>query len=152
MLKKFSYLLSLLFLLEGSILKRFKIIKEINEAIKQRTNEGNTLNEAIDSVGHVQEIVREYNSIHVLNNNNLKFYFVLYIMTSLIISILIICDFIRINTGTSVIHLMTSSNSSIFITSKVNITLTLIKICIEFLLLLYVFKKIIKDYIYYRTR
>ena len=73
-MKKFNYLLSLFFLLEGSMFKRFKIITEINEAIKQRMSAGNTLDEAIDSVGHVHEVVQEYTGIWSLNKNTSKYY------------------------------------------------------------------------------
>ena len=72
--------------------KRFKIITEINEAIKQRMSAGNTLDEAIDSVGHVHEIVQEYTGIWSLNKNTSKYYSLFYILTGIIITIFIISD------------------------------------------------------------
>lgn len=149
-MKKFSYLLLLFFLLDGSMLKRFMIINEVNEAIKQRMNEGNTLNEAIDSVGHIHEIVKEYNRIWDLNKNRSRCYLMLYIMIG-IITFILINDFIAVITGTIIIDIMTSSNSSVFIASKTNILLVLIKIVIELILSLFIAKKIIKHYICHRT-
>ncbi len=151
-MKKFNYLLSLFFLLEGSMFKRFKIITEINEAIKQRMSAGNTLDEAIDSVGHVHEIVQEYTGIWSLNKNTSKYYSLFYILTGIIITIFIISDFIVIITRTITIEVMTSGNSSIFMASKTNITLVLIKIIIELILLLFIAKKIIKHYICHKTK
>lgn len=134
------------------MLKRFKIITEINEAIKQRMREGNTLNEAINSVGYVHEIVWEYNGIWSLNKNTSRCYLLLNILIGIIITILIIGDVIAIITGTITIEVMTSNNSGIFMASKTNIALVLIKIIIELILLLFVAKKIIKHYIYHKTK
>lgn len=129
------------------MLKRFKIINEINEAIKQKMNVGNTLNEAIDSVGQVYEIVSEYNGIWSLNKNRATYYLILYIIIEIFLLCLFIMDFIAIITGTITIGIMTSANSSIFMASKTNTAFTLIKIVTELVLLLFIAKKIIKHYI-----
>lgn len=145
-MKRFSYLLTLLVLLDGSLIKRFKIVKDLNHAITLNLHNGIDIKSSINSVGNISEIIKMYDDIHQ-NTKKQYLVFCLELLTSLFLLISIVKDIIFLINQHFSININFFHNTSVFIAGKIDVTILLLKIIITLVLLLIVLKKTIKYYI-----
>ena len=143
-MKKFNYLLSLLFLQNGSLRKRWSIMKEMDAALEQRLQKGETMNEAIHSVGTLSEVLNEYdNGIDEPTN---KFKLFSYYLICILMPVFIVMEILRGGNGTYTMH-YSMDNSIVFVASKYNIAFLYIIIFAEVIVFLYFLKKILRHYV-----